>query len=328
MRRLIGSGEMENAADLETAFYLLAEANSALRVALENTWLTDHDRDQSDIHAWLRQETASRRIYIGKYMTVDNPADPAGAADLINRIRDFMTKLEQRAGKAKSVKSALTQVKYHSNMIVKNAPEVSENDWRKISQALAKLQASGVVNTDRRIAEALGAQAAALCPPALAAELGLTEVLARIAAATSGAAEGQDDESETSGRDWSTQVLTVREWLRGSRMVMMGGERNGQAVERLKDAFELSDVEWVPLTEHGSALPMRGPIQRPDTAVVAVILKLAGHLHADEAQAYAAEAGKPCVLLTGGYNPERVAQDIVQQASDRLKTRKVQASTM
>ena len=28
--------------------------------------------------------------------------------------------------------------------------------------------------------------------------------------------------------------------------------------------------------------------------------------------------GKPCVLLTGGYNPERVAHAVMNQASDRL----------
>ncbi|MBC7771009.1 MAG: hypothetical protein H7210_00805 [Pyrinomonadaceae bacterium] len=327
MRRLTGSGEKESSSDLETAFYLLAEANSSLRVAMESTWLTDHDRDQADIHTWLRQETASRRIYIGQYMTVDNPADPAEAAHLIGRIREFQAKIEDRAGRVKSIKSALTQVRYHSNMIVKNAPEPSENDWRKISQALEKLRLLAVPHTDRRFTEALGAQAGLLCPPALAEELGLTEVLAHVGAATS-AAEEPDSQDETPERGWSAQVGTVREWLRGRRMVLMGGERNVQAIERLKDAFELSDVDWVPLTEHGSALPMRGPIQRPDTAVVVVILKLAGHLHADEAQTYSAEAGKPCVLLTGGYNPERVAQDIVQQASDRLKTRRVAASTM
>lgn len=326
MRRLVGSTEKESSSDLEAAFYLLAEANSALRVAMESTWLTDHDRDQADIHTWLRQETASRRIYIGRYMTVDDPADPADAAGLVVRIKDLLTRIDDRAGKVKSIKSALTQVKYHSNQIVKNAPEPSENDWRKISQALTKLRSLGVAHTDRRFVEALGVQAAALCPPALAEELTLTDVLARVQ--TAPAADEHDDDHAAHERGWSEQVTTVREWLRGRRMVLMGGERNGQAVDRLKDAFELSDVEWVPLTEHGSALPMRGPIQRADTAVVVVIVKLAGHLHADEAQAYSAEAGKPCVLLTGGYNPERVAQDIVQQASDRLKIRKSPASTI
>ena len=105
----------------------------------------------------------------------------------------------------------------------------------------------------------------------------------------------------------------------GQGIVVIGGERNAEAVQRLTEAFELKDAEWVELTEHGPGTPMRAPIYRPDTAVVIVIIKLTGHLHSDEARDYAAAAGKPCVMLSGGYNPERVAAEIMEQASDRLK---------
>ena len=100
---------------------------------------------------------------------------------------------------------------------------------------------------------------------------------------------------------------------------LLGGERNAEAVQRLTQAFELKDAEWVELTEHGPGTPMRAPIYRPETAVVIVIIKLTGHLHAEEARDYSSGAGKPCVMLSGGYNPERVAAEIMEQASSRLK---------
>lgn len=53
--------------------------------------------------------------------------------------------------------------------------------------------------------------------------------------------------------------------------------------------------------------------------MVVVIIKLTGHLHAEEAREYAEAAGKPCVLLSGGYNPEQVAMAILAQVSERLK---------
>jgi hypothetical protein len=54
---------------------------------------------------------------------------------------------------------------------------------------------------------------------------------------------------------------------------------------------------------------------------VLVLIKLTGHLHADEAQRYARAAGKPCVYLPAGYNPEQVAEALVQQAGERLRER-------
>ena len=112
--------------------------------------------------------------------------------------------------------------------------------------------------------------------------------------------------------------MTVRDWLRGRRVVVVGGEPRQDAIERWREAFELGDVEWVALSEHGPGGPMRAPIQRAETALVLVIIPLTGLLHADEARDYAVKAGKPVVFLTAGYNPERVAHAILGQVSDRL----------
>lgn len=84
-------------------------------------------------------------------------------------------------------------------------------------------------------------------------------------------------------------------------------------------AAALRECEWVALSEHGSGAPMAAPIQRPGTALVLVIIRLTGHLHADEAREYAARAGKPCVVLPGGYNPEQVAEAVLTQAKGQLR---------
>jgi len=59
--------------------------------------------------------------------------------------------------------------------------------------------------------------------------------------------------------------------LKGTRIVLVGGEPNAPASEKLAEAFGLTDVEWVSLTEHGSGVPMRAPIESPQTSLVAVI---------------------------------------------------------
>ena len=321
MRRIDESGERVPPVDEVDALHLLAEANSALRVAMEGTWLTKDDGDQADIHFWLRRETAARQIRIDRHMTMDDPADPACAADLRERIRQLAQRLDDRAGKAKGIKSALNQIRYHAAQVVRNGPDGSAPDWAKIADALAKLAGMGIAPSDRRIGEAIGAAAAALCPVPALDEGGLGTAIAHARELSARAAYEVEEgpSADPPGREWSKPVVDVRALLRGKRIVIIGGERKAEAVARFVDAFELADAEWVPLTEHGPGTPMRGPIARADTGAVVVIVKLTGHLHVDEAKEYALAAGKPCVLLTGGYNPEQVANAILEQASVRLK---------
>lgn len=319
VRRIDEDSNGRRSEDEESAFHLLAEANSALRVALGDTWLSDDDRDQTDAHVWLRHETALRRVFIERHMTADDPANPANAAELRSRIKLAAKRLDERAAAAKGIKNALGQIKYHAGQILKGRVDDAPAHWAKIADGAKKLETMGVAPTDRRIAEAVGAAAAALWSGDAAGSGFLSGVVARALALARRADGDALDRASAEDREWSKAVLEVRGLLRGKRMVIIGGERNAPAVERLKQAFELKEAEWVVLTEHGSGIPMRAPIHRPDTAVVLVILKLTGHLHAEEAREYATAAGKPCVLLSGGYNPEKVAAEIVEQASTRLK---------
>ena len=63
---------------------------------------------------------------------------------------------------------------------------------------------------------------------------------------------------------------------------------------------------------------MAAPIQRPNTAVVLLLIKLTGHQHADEARDYARRAGVPCISMKSGYNPEQVADAVLEQAAEQL----------
>ena len=319
LRRVDAVADGRRAEDEESTFHLLAEANSALRVALADTWLSDDDRDQAETHVWLRRETAERRVFIERHMTADDPADPANAAELRTRITAQGKRLSEREAATKRVKNALGQISYHAGQLTKGRPEEAPAHWTKISDAVNHLKGMGVCTTDRRIAEAVGIVAAAAWPGPSARADHMTGVITRALALGKDLEKISKERASADQREWSGSVLSVRDLLRGKRMVVIGGERNAEAVQRLTQAFELKEAEWVELTEHGPGTPMRAPIYRPDTAVVVVIIKLTGHLHADEAREYASAAGKPCVTLSGGYNPERIAAEIMEQASTRLK---------
>lgn len=318
MLQIDQSGARNDSDEVEAAMHLLAEANSALRVALRACWLRDDDNDQSDVHYWLRRETAARQVYIVRHMTVQDPADPALAQDRIERIRDLAARFAGRARREKQVRELLGKIRYHASRTVRAEAETAAEDWHKVAAAVASLADLGVASSDRRIAEHLSPQAAAACPSELADLLGLAAVLQRVLGQH--ADEPNDDtDTDSTARAWSEHVLQVRSLLRGRRMVIVGGERYPHAERRIIEAFELADADWVELTEHGSGAPMRGPILRPDTAVVIVIIKLTGHLHSEEAREYCRSADKPVVFLTGGYSPERIAMAVLEQASERLR---------
>ncbi len=322
MRRVDKLERDDRLDDEVDAFHVLAEANSALRVAMADTWLKDDDHDQSQAHVWLRQETASRRVFIGRHMTAGDPADPSNAADLRVRIKAIGKRIDDRSGRVKGVRDTLRKIEYHAGQIVKNGAADAPAHWAKISEAVGRLAGMGIMASDPRVSEAVGSHAAALWPSEATETLEahiLWAVIARAKALEAGHGALSNQTRPTAAREWSESVLELRPLLHGKRLVIIGGERNRDAVERLIEAFELVDAEWVPLTEHGSGSPMRTSIFRPDTAIVLVIVKLTGHLHADEAREHANSAGKPCVYLTGGYNPEQVAQAITNQASTRLR---------
>jgi len=317
MLRVDGFASGNKSDDESAALQLLAEANSALRSGLASTWLVD-DIDQFDAHLWLRRQTALRRVFVSRHMTVDDPADPSNADNLRKRVADMTAKLDARVVRSRGVKNAIGQIRYHAGKVARNRSEDVSRDWTKIGEVVANLATMGVSATDRRIAEAVGNEAAALWTAESTNTPGISAVIERLRSlAASEQAAAALNGSETS-RAWSSAVLQVRSRLRGKRIVIIGGARNGPAVDRFIDAFQVVDAEWVELLEHGPGGPMKAPIGWPDTAVVIVIIKLTGHLHADEARALAALASKPLVVLTGGYNPEQVAKAILEQASARL----------
>ena len=309
--RLDAIGERGVRDDLALAMQQMATASSALRIGLQDTWMTSPDIDQEESHLWLRRESFTRRIYIKRHMSLSDPADPREADALVSEIAALAREVDSRTAARATVEKALKRVEYHSKRIASSPEGADAHDLRKIAETIETLAGAGVRDSDARYADALHASVATLLTghASDAVRAVAERVLERAEASE------QSDGPEERSRVWSDRVATVREMIARKRVVMIGGEPRADAIARIKDAFGVDEVDWVRLTEHGTGEPMRAPIQRSDTAVVVVIIKLAGHLHAEEARGYANDAGKPCVMLTGGYNPEQIADAVLQQAA-------------
>ncbi|MCC7388748.1 MAG: hypothetical protein IT431_08250 [Phycisphaerales bacterium] len=301
-------------AEVAETMQLLAWATAGLREVLTETWLTKPDLDQDDSHAWLRWETKSRTVLVLRHMRLDNPPAPESIGELEAGLRGLRQRVEEKTRRSTEVHKLCNKVRYHADMLSTERSTEPHHDWARIEAALGELERHSLTPDDDRVAalfeELVDGE---LQPPqdAPRSHAAITVARSLVAAANETPAEGPE-------RRWSERVARVRRLLEGRRMVIVGGERRGDAIDRLCAAFGLADIDWVELAEHASGLPMRAPIQHDDTALVVVLIKLAGHLHVDEARRYAKAARKPVVMLKAGYNPERLALAVLNQASDQL----------
>ncbi len=310
------------------AFQLLATTTSALRAALRPVSSVE-DEDQFAAHHWLRVATREREIFVPDHMRAEDPADPHCADSVREQIATLQRVFELRRESARVVKDQLGKIGYEAKRLLRAEDDELHPHWRKIAGACEALQAVGVSVDDRRIVRLLHPLVVERCPLDLAA----AEPLSGLLRAVRDRGRRQDDDAASAQvvadqpeESWSDDVLRVRELIRGRRVVLIGGIRNQQAADLMVDAFELSEVEWVRLEQHGRSEAMRGPIRRRDTALVIVLIKFSGHAHAADARAIGAAEDRPVVLVERGYNPEQLARAILEQASDRLGDPKRQAS--
>lgn len=291
-------------ADRRDALGLLAAAQSALRVALEQTWLTKPDRDQDDAYAYLSEATRSERIFLDRHMKRDDPADPADAASLAARIASLESHLQAAQDRRRRATTLVNAVRHHARIIADDPGGDHSHDWEKIGAKLSELDGTDSLG-DSRLPDLL--RPIAHCVPPHAAH-----VVSRVLGDDPAPAD------DARPREYSPGVARVREFLRGGRVVLVGGERRDEAERRIRDAFDLAGLDWISLPEHSTAAPLEAPIRRADTRLVLVMIKLAGHHHIDAAAEVCARHAKPLVRLPAGYNPEQIAAQVLEQASERL----------
>lgn len=298
--------------DAVDALNLLAEAASSLRAAMVGAWNRE-DRDQTDTHQWLKYQTALRQVFIERYMTEGDAADPRKAADVSRRAHALVVRLNGKLNHSRTITRALNKIKFHAKKIAREQGSNATSEWPKIEEALKELAAVGVSPADRRVGDAIGP---AIKIPFLESHTPPASVGAALAAAMPST---NTVKADCDVQNLSEQVLEVRSILSGKRAVLIGGEARERTREALQAAFDLADLDWVELSEHGSSSLARPAIIRHDTALVMVLARLAGHQHVEDARGYAKSAGKPFVLLPAGFSADAISAAVLDQASQRLR---------
>lgn len=321
---LLAAGSAGGTGQLTTCMKMMAEAQNGLRVILKQTWLERDDMDQFDAFMWLRRTAEVQHIFVDRFMRLDDPADPVRAPQLRAEISALAAEVERATTDTKQSKKALNKIKYHAQRIAEAGEASEAGDWRSLQTGVAGLGSlSGLDARSREQLEEMLAPVAKLMddngvPTEVELDGAFGTLLDTIQRKRERQAEKEAEREAASGPRYSSEVLQVRGLLGGKRLVLIGGTRFPQQEQRLRDAFELADFDWISLREHASSAPMEPVIAKADTALVVAITRLAGHHHIDDARDYARRHGKPFVQLPAGHSPEQVAKAVMEQVGERL----------
>ena len=117
----------------------------------------------------------------------------------------------------------------------------------------------------------------------------------------------------------AAEVAEAARLLHGRSVVLIGGTRRREPQEALRRALELSELIWIETKEHQAIDSFEPLISRADVAAVLLAIRWSSHAFGDVRQ-FCDKHQKPLVRLPGGYSPNQVAAQILQQCSGRLAT--------
>ena len=293
---------------LGESFYLLAEAQSALRAGLLEVLDTGEDQDQRDTFWWLRNEASSRHIFIDRYMRVDDIAVPEGWLALQTRVSAMRESIEQRKKKGRERQSLLNKVRYHATRVARAEGAVADEDWRKIADAIETMVAQGMPPSNVEVRELLLPLEANI--PDLPFGSGMTAVLDELDRYQSTSTRVDTVPTE---RQWGQEVAQVAALLRGKKMLLVGGQRRPLAQRALEEAFGLEELIWPTTEKHESLSRFEPDIAKPTVAVVVMAIRWSSHSYG-ELKELCDKYRKPFVRLKAGYNANQVARAILDQA--------------
>ncbi len=296
------------------AYALLAEAQSALRNGLLAIDVK-LDQDQRDAFEWLKRRTFAEHVYLPRYMRTDDPADPAKAKQLGQKLDELRTAYEDARKRRRDRHRLIKKVRYDSKNIPKGPPRDVLSHWQTMAATLEELINAGVPPSDTGIRDVLLPIIDEM-PEELACGPGLTRILTELDRYVATQESVHDQPAESRPR--TQEITEAAELLRSRTVVLIGGERRSKAAELLVRSFELNGLEWLTAPPHASLTDFEPSIARGETAVVLLAIRWSSHSFGG-VRAMCERYGKIFVRLPTGYNPTQVARQVLAQASEQLR---------
>ena len=293
----------------EQALDVAAEVQSALRGAIE-TIESNADSDQLQIFLWLKETASQNQLFIQRHMRIDDPADPKAWMEIQERIGKLDNGLQEIRKEKKRRQGRLQQCQYHVKLI-REGKKLDYN-WPKVIEIVEEMIANGIAPSNSDLRELLLTVVEDMpeigeIPP------GFQRVLSEIDRFM---ATRLPPSSETV-QEITPEVKAVAQLLEGKSITMIGGDRRLFTQEALKTAFRLKELIWIETREHESIEGFEAYIARSDVILVLLAIRWSSHSYG-ETKVFCDKYGKPLVRLPGGYNPNQVAFQIMNQCGERL----------
>ncbi len=303
----------------ERAVKIAAEVQSALRVAVEAVGNRMPDPDQEKCFLWLRRTTTEQHVFVDRFMRWNDRALPAGwtgvrdRIDLLNEEFCGILNIDKEAAKA------LHRARYHIKMIGRSPGADHEHDWQVVAGSVGAALQAGMPPSSVELRELLLPVMDDL--PVFEQEHAAFDLVVReidrfltTAPVSATAALAQET---------SPELLRVRRMLHGATVVFIGGDPRPAARAALEQAFELAELVWLSSEEHQSVELFRPHVARSEVSLVILAIRWSSHSFGD-IKAFCDAYGKPFVRLPGGYSPNQVARQILEQASEWIRQQQAQ----
>ncbi len=194
------------------------------------------------------------------------------------------------------------------------SPATAATEWPRVLELLEEVVSAGVPASNAEVRELLLPVLDTL-PDDLEPGLHAQEVFGAV---NEYLATRPPPPHETEAEEPSAEVRAVAELLRGRQVVLIGGVERTAARLAVERAFGLSELNWISTRPHESVTYFEPAVARPEVAVVLLAIRWSSHSYGD-VKDYCEKYGKPMVYLTGGYNPNQIAHQILAQVGDRLR---------
>lgn len=302
--------------------YLLAEAQSALLQSLADA-PTRSDSDQRDVFLWLKDQTTRYRIYVDRYMRLDDPADASASSDLVDRMRRAAREILDTAKARRERSQLLSKVRYH---VGKLEHQLLESEVESLRHAIQEWESKGNDLGDRGLSDSLAPLRELVAeggePADLIASLG--SLLADVADRGGRQGEGGGTSSRKSGGDSARAEQTLLEMsalLDGRSVALLAGSDVEIDEAELEAHFGAGGVTVVRIDVDGDASARTSALEELLDGDTELFL-LGVRFVPEEYQSFKGtclERDKQFVRLPGALDARAIAHQISRQVGWRLR---------
>lgn len=294
----------------EKTLHLMAEAQSALRVAVQEVG-GPADHEQQRVFGWLKEKAGEKRIFIERHMKLDDPADPNRWKGLQDRIADLQVEVQEAKNRHSLKRKRLGKARYISTQIAEG--QDYDGNWLSLSRTVGELIADGLPPSNIELREMLlpvVTSAPELPDAPQGWELTVREVGRFLETQAACPVAVSPDEP-------SQEITEIAELLRGKKAVLIGGHCRPEHKASIEAALGLKELIWLETQDFNSGRSFEPYIASEDVALVMLAIRWSRHAFGD-VKADCDRYGKPLVRLPGGYNSSQIAQQILNQCSRQL----------